>query len=139
MIDERGPEPAASLGCVLIIDDSRVVRRLLQMHLEEKGVTVETAADGPSGIALAAASRFDVIVVDSLMPGMEGRAVCAELAKLKVEGRPVIVMHSNIFKDSGARYDAMASGADEFVLKVLDGSPLVNRVVELLSSPASGA
>lgn len=138
MEEERPPDAAASLGRVLIIDDSRVARRILQMNLEGKGVSVETAEDGPSGIAKAEASRFDVIVVDGLMPGMDGFQVCAELTKLKAGGKPVIVMHTNIYKDFNARADAKSSGADEFVLKVLDGSPLVTRVLELLTAAGSG-
>jgi two-component system chemotaxis response regulator CheY len=139
MDEEKTPAPAASLGRVLIIDDSRVARRILQIRLEEKGVTVETAESGPEGIAKAESSPFDVIVVDGLMPGMDGFQVCTELAKLKSEGKPVLVMHTNIYKDFNARSDARASGADEFVLKELDGSPLVKRVMELLSPSASGS
>jgi DNA-binding response OmpR family regulator len=139
MDDEHASDPAGGLGRVLIIDDSRVARRVLQMSFEAKGVSVETAEDGPSGIAMAGSSRFDVVVVDGLMPGMDGFQVCTELAKLKVGGKPVLVMHTNIYKDFQGRSDAMASGADEFVLKVLDGSPLVKRVMELLASQPPGA
>jgi len=78
------PEPQATLGRVPIIDDSRVVRRIPQMGLEEKG-------------------------------------------------RPLLVMHSNIYKGFKSHSDAPASGADEFVLRALDGSPLVQKVVQLLS------
>ena len=123
----------ASLGRVLIIDDSRVVRRILQIELQGKGCDVETAEDGLSGIAKAQASRFDVVVIDGLMPGMDGFQVCSELAKMKVDGRPCLVMHTNIYKEFKNRFDAAACGADEFVLKVLDGSPLVQKVVQILS------
>ena len=129
----------ASLGRVLIIDDSRVVRRILQIELRGKGCEVETAEDGPSGIAKAEASRFDVIVIDGLMPGMDGFQVCSELAKTKVDGKPCLVMHTNIYKEFKNRFDATACGADEFVLKVLDGSPVVQKVVEILSGPRPAA
>lgn len=121
-------------GRVLIIDDSRVVRRILQMELEAKGFEVETAEDGKSGIAKAAASTFDLIVIDGLMPGLDGFDTCLELSKMRGEsGRPLLVMHTNIYKDAPNRLKASTCGADEFVLKVLDGGPLVNKVVELLS------
>lgn len=129
--------PESGRKRVLIIDDSRVVRRILQFELEAKGFEVETAEDGLSGIARAAASPFDLIVIDGLMPGMDGFATCAELSKTKSGGRPLLVLHTNIYKDTGNRMRASTCGADEFVLKVLDGSPLVQKVVELLSKPSS--
>jgi CheY-like chemotaxis protein len=124
---------------VLVIDDSNVVLKVLKRALEEKGLAVETARDGAEGVQRVADSAFDLVVIDGMMPGMDGFEVCRQIAATRREGRPILVMHSNLYKDFKDRHEAMACGADAFVLKVLDGGPLVEKVVELLSTGEAAA
>ena len=135
---EPTSEPQKARGRILVIDDSGVVRKILKNSLQAEGFEVETADGGKTGIPMAEASRFDLIVIDGMMPGMDGFSVCRELAKTKVNGRPLLVMHTNLYKDFKDRLEAPSAGADEFVLKVLDGSPLVQKVKQLLSPSPRG-
>ena len=117
---------------VLVVDDSKVIRALLKDELEAKGYEVDGAEDGMAGLQKATSSRFDLIVIDATMPGIDGFEVCRRLAELRRDGRPLLVMHTNRFKDFQGRQQAERSGADAFVVKVVDGSLLVQKVIELL-------
>jgi DNA-binding response OmpR family regulator len=133
-MDAEAPPAAETVrGRVLIIDDSKVVLRILKLNFAERGIVAETALDGKAGIELASTHLFDVIVVDGMMPGMDGFEVCQAISGARVGDRPLLVMHSNLYKGFTERARATECGADAFVLKVLDGSPLVEKVLELLS------
>jgi DNA-binding response OmpR family regulator len=117
---------------ILVIDDSKVIRVLVKTELEAKGYVVDTAEDGMSGLQKATSSPFDVVVIDGMMPGISGFDVCRKLAETRMDGRPMLVMLSNRFKDFQARQQAAAAGADAFVEKTVDAHLLVRKVAELL-------
>ena len=64
---------------VLVIDDEAPIRLLCRVNLEAEGMTVSEAADGPSGLEKARADRPDVILLDVMMPGMDGFECCSRL------------------------------------------------------------
>ena len=101
-------------ACILVIDDNDSFRALLRLHLEKGGFTVVEAEDGPSGLELFLEQRFDVVLVDLYLPGMDGHAVLAELADRSAE-IPLIVISGE-----GGMRDAIRSvrkGAWDFVVK----------------------
>lgn len=78
---------------VLIIDDEKLARTMLTDLLRGKGYTVITAEDGPSGLAAAQKEKPNVIILDVLMPGMDGFEVCQALKKdVATTGIPVIIL-----------------------------------------------
>lgn len=118
---------------VLIIDDSPSVLRLLQFVFESEQYDVVTAADGVDGLRKIAERTPDVIVTDSVMPGMDGFAF---LRKLKEEPStsaiPVIMLTSENLdaleeRDREPRPDA-------FLQKSSDFTPLLNKVSALISA-----
>ena len=67
---------------VLVVDDEKVIRNLLQLSLQRMGYQVVIATDGPEALALFGEYGFDLVLLDILMPGMDGFDVCQELRKL---------------------------------------------------------
>ena len=64
---------------VLVVEDERRMAELLQKGLEEEGYSVTIALDGPTGLAMARASTFELILLDIMLPGMDGFGVAKHL------------------------------------------------------------
>lgn len=99
---------------VLAIDDEEPMRRLLKKELERKGFKVETAQDGTSGLALLRKSTFDIILLDIMMPGINGIAV---LKKVKTDpaAPEVIVLTGKATVETAV--EAMKNGAYDYLTK----------------------
>jgi len=99
---------------VLVVDDSERLRQTLAAGLRNKGVSVETAADGIEALALLEALPFDVMVLDLVMPRMDGIRVLQELKPRRT--RPRILVLSA--RDQVAnRVEALDLGADDYLVK----------------------
>ena len=101
---------------VLVIDDDPAALDLMQRTLTKDGYVVQAAADGPTGLALARAARPSVILLDVMMPGMDGWAVLSEL-KADPELRSVPVIMSTMVDNQQM---GLALGADEYLVKPID-------------------
>ena len=114
------PAAAASAGRILVIDDEAPVRGLMRRFLAREGFTVDEAASGEAGIALARQERPDAITLDVMMPGMDGWEV---LARLKDDPTladiPVIML--TVVDDKKLGY---ALGAAEYLTKPIDREQL---------------
>jgi len=99
---------------VLVIDDEEPMRRLLKKELERKGFSVETAVDGASGLALLRKSTFDIILLDIMMPGIDGISV---LKKIKTDpaAPEVIVLTGKATVETAV--EAMKHGAYDYLTK----------------------
>jgi DNA-binding response OmpR family regulator len=111
---QRAPEAAPA--SVLIIDDSSTFRGTLRDAFEEAGYQVQTAVDGEDGLKIAALSRPHAIVVDSVMPGIDGATVIRRIRlDAALRGIPCLLMTGS--EDIGAELRALDAGADAFVRK----------------------
>ena len=116
---------------VLVIDDEPDVRWLIRMSLERAGHEVLDAEDGLRGIALAMKQRPEIIVLDLMMPVMDGYGVLAELAKdPRTAAIPVVVLSAKAIPDEAGR--AAAAGAQRFLEKPFDPDELAIELAELL-------
>jgi DNA-binding response OmpR family regulator len=99
---------------VLVVEDDPPIASVLERGLGLAGYTVEVAEDGPSGLGRWREGGWAVIVLDMMLPGMDGIAVCATR---RVEGdrTPVILLTAR--DDDELREAARASGADAFLTK----------------------
>ena len=112
---------------VLIVDDEPVGRETLEALLLAEGYQLAFAANGPEALAQAAALSPDVILLDVMMPGMDGFEVCRRLrASPAVAEVPVIFVTA--LDDRDARLRGIEAGADDFVTKPYDRAELRLRV-----------
>ena len=115
---------------ILVIDDIEANVRLLEAKLTSEYYDVMTALDGPTGLALAAAEAPDIILLDVMMPGMDGFEVCRRLKDDPLTRHIPIVLVTAL--DGRAdRIAGLEAGADEFLNKPIDDVMLFSRVRSL--------
>ncbi len=110
---------------VLLVDDEPRLVEALQRGLEAQGFTVETAADGITGQALAESGTYDVIVLDVMMPGRDGLEVCRRLRNQGNE-TPILILTA---RDGDAdQIQGLRAGADDYLTKPFHYLVLVERL-----------
>jgi DNA-binding response OmpR family regulator len=119
---------------ILVIDDEPQIADLCRDYLVAAGYDVLTASDGPHGLALARRERPDLIVLDLMLPGMDGLDVCRELRR---ESRVPIIMLTARVEESD-KLVGLELGADDYLTKPFSPRELVARVRTVLRR-ASGA
>ncbi len=120
--------PAAT---ILIVDDEPANCKLLEALLHPEGYSTQTASDGPEALAAVAARAPDLILLDVMMPSMDGYEVTRRLkAEPATANIPVIMVSALI--DRAARLAGLEAGAEEFLTKPVDRSELWLRVRNLL-------
>jgi diguanylate cyclase (GGDEF)-like protein/PAS domain S-box-containing protein len=130
--DASGSAPiAAEPATILIIDDEPQNRRLLQALLEPEGYVTRTAGSGEEALVSIAAFPPDLILLDVIMPGMDGREVASRIkADRATCNIPVIMVTAQ--SDHEARLAAVDGGAEDFLTKPIDRAELWFRVRNLL-------
>jgi len=121
---------------VLCIDDDLRLYELLAAYFEPNGVTLVHAADGPKGLAALAGDVFDAVLLDVMMPGMDGLEVCRRLRQ--VSQVPVIMLTAR--GDEADRVVGLELGADDYVPKPFSPRELLARLRAVLrrAQPAAG-
>lgn len=108
---------------VLIIDDDKVDQKAIQRLLETSGgYTVFTAETGEEGVEKAETEKPDLIIIDTLLPGMSGPDACRQIKRTASNARIIITTGS---VDAVDAYNARKAGADDYVVKAFDYSTLV--------------
>jgi two-component system cell cycle response regulator len=115
---------------ILVIDDLEANLRLLEARLSAEYYEVLTARDGPSGIERAQAETPDIILLDVMMPGMDGFAVCRKL-KEDPATRHIPVVLVTALDGRSDRVAGLEAGADDFLTKPIDDVMLFARVRSL--------
>jgi len=115
---------------ILVVDDGPENVRLLEAVLVARGYEVVTATDGRAALDLVAAEDPDLILLDVMMPGLDGYAVCSQLrANDATAVLPVIMVTSSVGQE---RRKAIEVGADDFIPKPFNHDELLTRVRSLL-------
>jgi PAS domain S-box-containing protein len=131
------PDIAYHQARILIVDDERHNRRLLEVMLAPEGFTLLTAASGEEALAIVAQQSPDLILLDIMMPGMDGYQVAAKIkGNLATKNIPVIMVTA--LDDRNARMLGLTSGAEDFLTKPVDRAELCVRVRNLLRLKAYG-
>jgi CheY-like chemotaxis protein len=117
---------------VLVVDDDPVIQKLLQVNFEMEGYSVITAGDGEEGLAKAQAEHPDAVVLDVMMPKMDGLEVARRLkGDPDTQGIPIILLSA---KAQQADIQAgTATGAEEYLTKPFDPLELLQRVGDLIA------
>ena len=115
---------------ILVVDDIEANVRLLEAKLTAEYYEVLTASDGPTALAMAAAERPDIVLLDVMMPGMDGFQVCRRL-KDDAETRHLPVVLITALDGRSDRVAGLEAGADDFLTKPIDDVMLFARVRSL--------
>ena len=118
---------------VLVVDDDPVIQKLLQVNFEMEGYDVVIAGDGEEGLALAREEQPDLILLDVMMPKMNGLEVAAALRDDDVTDAIPIIMLSAKAQASDVEA-GLDLGVDDYVTKPFDPLELLERVATLLGS-----
>jgi len=100
---------------ILVVEDNRDLAANIGDYLESKGHTVDFAMDGVAGLRLAVSQSFDVIVLDIMLPGMDGLALCRKLRSDARLHTPVLMLTAKDTLDD--KLDGFEAGADDYVVK----------------------
>jgi DNA-binding response OmpR family regulator len=122
---------------VLVIDDEAPIRLLCRVNLEAEGMTVLEANDGPSGVDKAREELPDVILLDVMMPGLDGWQVAEELLDdERTRGIPIIFLTARAELRDRAR--GLDAGGIDYVTKPFNPVELAPLVTDLLERVARG-
>ena len=131
MTDER---PAR----ILVIDDEVTQRILVKEYLEEAGYVVRLSDDGKKGLKMAAATSPDLIILDLMLPSIDGYSLCKALKQAEATAHvPIILITAS--REPGVIEKGLASGADDFVTKPVDWAFLADRVNFVLARAQQAA
>ncbi|MFJ3980273.1 response regulator transcription factor [Streptomyces sp. NPDC090021] len=140
--NETGPgpgHPCGVAGRILVVDDDPTVSEVVAGYLERAGFTVHRAEDGPAALESAARHRPDLVVLDLMLPGMDGLEVCRRL-RASGNGRPPVpVVMLTARGDEDDRILGLEVGADDYVTKPFSPRELVLRVRSVLRRSSSTA
>jgi two-component system response regulator MprA len=120
---------------ILVVDDDRAVREALERALSLEGFDVELAADGVEALAAVERRQPDAIVLDVLMPGLDGLDVCRRLRKAQFR---VPILMLTVRDDLGDRVEGLDAGADDYLGKPFELEELLARVRALLRRATPG-
>ena len=117
---------------VLVADDDADILRFMEINLRLEGFEVVTARDGPDALAKVTDVQPDLVVLDVLMPGIDGYTICARIrADATLAAVPVIIVTANY-----ASVDVEAArqaGANDFLIKPFHPAALVDKAKAMLS------
>jgi DNA-binding response OmpR family regulator len=114
---------------VLVVDDDPTVSDVVRRYLEREGFTVELAGDGQQALDAYAAERPDLVVLDLMLPGIDGLEVCR---RLRVQDRALPVIMLTALGEESDRVLGLEIGADDYVTKPFSPRELVLRVQSVL-------
>lgn len=119
---------------ILVVDDEILLRELLRDQLVAAGYAVTLAEDGQAGLQAALMQKPDLIILDVMMPRMDGFETCTRIRETPlIADVPVIFLTASITRENRQR--AFALGADDFVMKPFEKAELLAQVTAVLSPP----
>ncbi|CAK6476701.1 response regulator transcription factor [Peribacillus castrilensis] len=114
---------------ILVVDDEQSIVTLLQYNLEQSGYTVITALDGEQGLAAAVDIRPDLVVLDLMLPKMDGLEVCKQLRQQKIN-IPILMLTAK--DDEFDKVLGLELGADDYLTKPFSPREVVARIKAIL-------
>jgi two-component system response regulator MprA len=119
---------------VLVVDDDEPIAASLRRALEYEGYRVSVAPDGPSALVAAAGERPDLVVLDRMLPGIDGMGVCR---RLRADDPGLLILMLTARDATADRVAGLDAGADDYLVKPFDYDELLARVRALLRRGAS--
>lgn len=109
---------------ILIVEDDELIAEIERDYLEAEGFQVEIALDGKEGLKLALEEEFELLILDIMLPGMNGFEICREVRKVK----DVAIIMVTAQKEDIDKIRGLGLGADDYVVKPFSPSELTARV-----------
>ena len=120
---------------ILVVDDERLLVKGIKFNLENEGYQVETAFDGATAVTLARSGDFDLIVLDLMMPEVDGLTACMQIREFS--NVPIIMLTAR--SEDADKIIGFESGADDYVTKPFNILELKARIRALLRRAGSSA
>ena len=122
---------------VLVVEDEPNVLKLIQIKLGKEGFDVSTASDGEEGLKKALSENFDVIILDVMMPKMDGFSVLKHI-KTEIDDPPIVIMLTAKGQETDV-VEGLSVGADDYIVKPFSPRELIARInVALIKAGKSG-
>ena len=121
---------AASTDTILIVEDHRDIAAMVCEYFENKGYAVDYAADGVTGLHLAVSQEFDAIILDLMLPGMDGIQVCQKLREEARKSTPVLMLTARDTLED--KLEGLDCGADDYLVKPFELAEVEARVRALI-------
>lgn len=118
---------------ILVVDDTEMNILVVTNLLKKTGIQIDTALNGPDSVKLAGDKKYDVILMDQRMPGMDGTEAMKQIKELENklnENTPVICLTADVIRGARDRYLEM--GFDDYLTKPVDGTLLENMICNYL-------
>ena len=120
---------------ILVVDDEERIRRLLRMYLEKEGYVIDEAEDGETALKKALQEDYDLIVLDLMLPGMDGIEVCTRLRQQKAT--PVLMLTAK--GEEVNRVQGFEVGADDYVVKPFSPREVIFRIKAIIRRSSATA
>ena len=120
---------------ILVVEDKKALANLVKERLEKEGYSVDAVFDGEEGLYCAVSGAYDLIVLDIMLPGLDGFQVLDELKKKNITSKIIILSARSALSD---KLKGLKNGADDYVVKPFHLDELVARV-ELQLKDKTGA
>ena len=130
----EAPDEGETMPRALVVDDEAKIRDLVAVYLSAAGFEVEQAADGVSARDLALSRPFDIVILDIMLPGMDGGEVCRSIREHSAV--PIIMLSARA--DELEKVGLLEAGADDYVTKPFSPPELVARVRAVLRRTVVG-
>ena len=125
------PTRAPAGARVLLVEDDPHIRELVELHLQLEGLTVSAVGNGNEALARARADAYDLVVLDLMLPGLDGVTVCRAIRRDSRNGdTPILMLTAR--RDEVDKVLGLDSGADDYLTKPFGVRELVARVRALL-------
>jgi two-component system cell cycle response regulator DivK len=121
---------------ILIIEDNELNRRLLEAVLKPHGYRLLTAKDGETGVALAQAERPDLILMDVLLPGIDGYEATRQL-RAEPETRHIVIIALTASTAPAEQERALTAGCDGYITKPIDTRAFPQQIRQFFSDQAA--
>lgn len=120
---------------ILVVDDEERIRRLIKMYLEREQYDIEEAENGEDALQLALNNDYDLIMLDLMLPGMDGIEVCEKIREVK--STPIIMLTAK--GEESNRIQGFEAGTDDYVVKPFSPREIVFRVKAVLRRASTTA